>query len=154
MALGIAPETIDSFFEQYGWTFEKSGEDLWFTGFRGDVSNYRIFIKVTEHWAYFTIAPFVVAPKGEDCTRRLNWHLLRLNRDINMAKFCLDADGDIVLTVEMPTESLDYGQFSEALGVLSYYADDSYLEVLNLARTPTAPSRYDAKEDDLDWGEG
>jgi hypothetical protein len=154
MALGIATETIDSFFEQYGWTFEKSGEDLWFTGFRGDVSNYRIFIKVTEHWAYFTIAPFVVAPKDEDCTRRLNWHLLRLNRDINMAKFCLDADGDVVLTVEMPTESLDYGQFSEALGALSYYADDSYLEVLNLAKTPNAPSRYDAKEDDLDWGEG
>lgn len=153
MTLGIAPETIDSFFEQYGWTFEKSGDDVWHTGFRGDVSSYRIFIKVTEHWVYFTIAPFVVAPKDEAFAHRLHWHLLRSNRDINMAKFCLDTGGDVVLTVEMPAENLDYSEFSDALGALSYYADDTYLEILNLAKTPGAPSRYDPKEDDLDWGE-
>jgi hypothetical protein len=153
MTLGIEPETIDGYFEQYEWTYERSGEDVWLTGFRGDVSSFRIFVKVTEHWVYFTIAPFVVAPSDEECTRRLNWHLLRLNRDINMAKFCLDGDGDVVLTVELPTESLDYSEFSDALGALSHYADDTYLEILNLAQAPTASSRYDPKEDDLDWGE-
>lgn len=153
MTLGIAPETIDGYFEQYEWTYERSNEDVWLTGFRGDVSSFRIFVKVTEHWVYFTIAPFVVAPSGEESTHRLNWHLLRLNRDINMAKFCLDGDGDVVLTVELPTESLDYSEFSDALGALSHYADDTYLEILNLAQTPTASSRYDPKEDDLDWGE-
>jgi hypothetical protein len=153
MAPQIPPETIDNFFEQYEWTYEKSGEDVWLTGFKGDVSSFRIFVKVTEHWVYFTIAPFVVAPKDEECAQRLNWHLLRLNRDINMAKFCLDADGDIVLTVELPTESLDYSEFSDALGALSHYADDTYFEILNLAQTPTASSRYDPREDDLDWGE-
>ena len=154
MALGVTPETIDSYFEQYGWSYERSGEDVWLTGFRGDVSSYRIFIKVTEHWAYFTISPLVVAPKEEECVQRLNWHLLRLNRDINMAKFCLDSDGDIVLTVELPTEGLDYSEFSDALGALSHYADDTYLEILNLAQSSDASSRYDPKEDDLDWGEG
>lgn len=155
MAPEIAPETIDSYFEQYEWAYEKSKENVWLTGFRGDVSSFRIFVKVTEHWVYFTISPFVVAPKDEAATHRLNWHLLRLNRDINMAKFCLDSDGDIVLTVELPTESLDYSEFSDALGALSHYADDTYLEILNLAQTPNAPSRYDPKkEDDLDWGDG
>jgi hypothetical protein len=153
MALGIAPEKIDGFFEQYEWSYDRSGEDVWLTGFRGDVSSFRIFVKVTEHWAYFTIAPFVVAPKDESCSSRLNRHLLRLNRDINMAKFCLDSDGDIVLTVEMPTENLDYSEFSDALGALSHYADDTYVEILNLAQSTTASSRYDPKEDDLDWGE-
>ena len=153
MASQIAPETIDSFFEQYGWTYERDGDDLWRTGFRGDVSGFRIFIKLTEHWAFFTIAPFVVAPKDKACTHRLNWHLLRLNRDINMAKFCLDADGDVVLTVELPTENLDYSEFSDALGALSHYADNYYLEILNLAQAPNASSRYDPKDDDLDWGD-
>ena len=153
MTQGITPETIDGYFEQYEWTYERSGEDVWLTGFRGDVSSFRIFVKVTEHWVYFTIAPFVVAPSDEESTHRLNWHLLRLNRDINMAKFCLDGDGDVVLTVELPTESLDYSEFSDALGALSHYADDTYLEILNLAQASTASSRYDPKEDDLDWGE-
>lgn len=153
MALGIAAETIDSFFEQYEWTYERSGEDIWLTGFRGDVSSFRIFLKVTEHWVYFTIAPFVVAPKDEACSSRLNWHMLRLNRDINLAKFCLDADGDVVLTVELPTENLDYSEFSDALGALCHYADDTYLEILTLAQSPNAVSRYDSKEDDLDWGD-
>ncbi len=152
MTMGIAPETMDSFFEQYGWAFEKNGDDVWLTGFRGDVSSFRIFIKVTENWAYFTIAPFVVAPKDKECAHRLNWHLLRLDRDVNMAKFCLDSEGDVVLTVELPTENLDYSEFSDALGALSHYADDTYLEILNLAKTPNAPSRYDPKEEDLDWG--
>lgn len=154
MTLEIAPETIDSFFEQYGWTYDKNVDDTWLTGFRGDVASFRIFVKVTEHWAFFTIAPLVVAPQDEECTRRLNWHLLRMNRDINMAKFCLDSDGDVVLTVELPTENLDYSEFSDAMGALCHYADDTYLEILNLAQTPSAPSRYDPKDDDLDWGEG
>ena len=153
MTLGIAPETMASFFEQYEWTYERSGDDTWYTGFRGDVSSFRIFIKVTEHWAFFTIAPLVVAPKDEECVRKLHWHLLRLNRDINMAKFCLDSDGDVVLTVELPTENLDYSEFSDALGALSHYADDTYLEILNLGQSPNAASRYDPKEDDLDWGD-
>lgn len=154
MALGIAPEKIDGFFEQYGWTFEKSGDDTWLTGFRGDVSSFRIFVKVTEHWAFFTIAPLVIAPKDPECANRLNWHLLRMNREMNMSKFCLDGDGDVILTVELPVEGLDYSEFSDALGALCHYADDTFLEILNLANKPGAPSRYDAKEDDLDWGEG
>ncbi|MFZ5916219.1 MAG: YbjN domain-containing protein [Chloroflexota bacterium] len=154
MASDISPATIDSYFGQYEWSYERSGDDVWLTGFRGDISNFRIFVKLTEHWVYFTIAPFVVAPKDEACARRLNWHLLRLNRDINMAKFCLDGDGDVVLTVELPTEGLDYSEFADALGALSHYADDTYLEVLNLAQSPKAASRFDAREDDLDWGEG
>ena len=71
-----------------------------------------------------------------------------------MTKFCLDSDGDVVLTVELPTENMDYSEFSDALGALSHYADDTYLEILTLAQQVDASSRYDSKEDELDWGEG
>ena len=53
----------------------------------------------------------------------------------------------------LPTENLDYSEFSDALGALSHYADDTYLEILNLGQSPNAASRYDPKEDDLDWGD-
>jgi hypothetical protein len=56
-----------------------------------------------------------------------------LNREINMAKFAIDDDADVVLTVELPTENLEEGEFKDALDALSYYADKHYLDVLNRA---------------------
>ena len=49
----------------------------------------------------------------------------------------------MLLAVELPTENLDYSEFSDAINALCYYADDIYLELLNLSRVPGAPSRYD-----------
>ena len=76
----------------------------------------------------------MVAPKNEDCALQLYRHLLRLNREMNMAKFAIDDDADVVLTVELPTENLDESEFKDALDALSYYADRHYVEVLNLAQ--------------------
>jgi hypothetical protein len=152
----LTPETIDGFFQQYGWTYQRDMQDapdVWNTGWRGDAASFRMFIKLTDNWIYFTISPFVVAPKKPECKEKLYYHLLRLNRDVNMAKFCIDNDGDVVLTVELPCTDLDYNEFSDAIGALCYYADDTYVEMLNLATTPNAASRYDPKpQDDLDWG--
>ncbi len=152
--MSVTPEVIDGYFEQYGWTYSREpGSNDWSTGFRGEVNNFRIFVRLTDNWAYFTIIPFIVGPKDSQCKQKLHWHLLRLNREINMAKFALDQDDDVLLTVELPSENLDYSEFSDALGALCYYADDTYLEMLNIAQTPEASSRFDPKEDDLDWGE-
>lgn len=151
--MSVTPETIDGYFEQYGWHYNREpGSNDWTTGFRGDVASFRIFVRLTEKWIYFTIIPFVIAPQDPQCASRLHWHLLRLNREINMAKFCLDEDNDVVLTVELPCENLDYSEFSDAIGAMCYYADEHYLKVLNLAQSPNAPSHFDA-EDDLDWSE-
>jgi len=152
--MGVTKETIDSYFEQYGWTYTYEPEhNIWRTGFRGDVASFRIALRVTDNWAFFVIAPFVLKPKDPECERRLYRHLLRLNYEINMAKFTVDPDGDITLTVELPTENLDYSEFADAINALSYYADEHYLEILNLAQDPTARSRFEPEAEDLDWGE-
>lgn len=143
MGVTPTPDTIDRWFEEYGWKSDREGDCLWRTSFRGDVSDFRIFVKMTEDWIYFAIAPFIIAPKYDDLLQRLYWHILRLNSDINMAKFCVDSDGDVVLTVELPTESLDYSEFRDAINSLAHYADETYLELINLANISDAPSRYD-----------
>ena len=143
MGMEVTPDTIDEWFREYGWKADREGDDDWRTGFRGDVSDFRIFLKMTENWIYFTIAPFIIAPQSEEVLQHFYLHLLRLNREINLAKFCIDSDGDVVLTVELPTESLDYSEFRDAINTLCYYADDTYLEMINLANIPGAPSRYD-----------
>jgi hypothetical protein len=125
---------VEEFLTKDGWPFERVDDHTWRSGFRGDVNSFRFFVRLTDNWIFFTIVPFVVAPKSEASALALYRHLLRLNREINMAKFAIDDDADVVLTVELPTENIDESEFKDALDALSYYADKHYLDVLNLAQ--------------------
>jgi hypothetical protein len=151
--MSVTAETIAEYFEQYGWSYDQISETDFRTGFRGDVSIFRIVVHIADSWVYFSISPFVVAPQDPSCERALYKHLLHLNHEINMAKFTIDQDGDVILTVELPNENLDYSEFSGALGALSYYADDNYAQVFILAQVPQAHNIYEEKED-LDWEAG
>jgi hypothetical protein len=151
--VAITAETIQGYFEQYGWTYEQTAESDFRTGFRGDVSSFRILVRIADDWMYFSIAPFIVAPKDAGCERKLYKHLLNLNHEMNMAKFTVDSDGDIILTVELPSENLDYNEFSDALGALAYYADDNYAQGFILAHVPDAHSIFE-QDQELDWETG
>ncbi len=59
--------------------------------------------------------------------------LLELNRDMNMAKFSIDEDDDVVLSVEYPLADLDPSEVRDAVDVLSFYADKYFAEVAKLA---------------------
>jgi putative sensory transduction regulator len=151
--MALTPETLEGYFEQYGWTYQKIDDAYFRTVFRGDVSSFVIHVRIAGDWVYFSVAPFVVTPQDTECERKLYGHLLKLNHEINMAKFTVDSDGDIVLTVELPGEHLDYSEFSDALGALSYYADDNYTRVFVLAHMPEAHAIFEDGQD-LDWGTG
>jgi hypothetical protein len=58
--------------------------------------------------------------------------LLKLNREINMAKFSIDEDGDVVLSVEYRIENLDESEVRDAVDVLVVYAEKYHAEVLSL----------------------
>jgi hypothetical protein len=139
----MSPALVDAYFQRYKWMYQRTAPGVWQTGWRSNVASFQMFVKLTSRWIYFTVSPFVSGPIDPNRSERLNHYLLRLNRDINMAKFCLDSDRNIVLTVEMPCANLDYEEFADALNTLCHYAEDVYIELRNLARNPTAPSRYD-----------
>jgi hypothetical protein len=151
--MALTLETIEGYFKQYGWSYERVNDTDFRTGFRGDVSSFRIIVRLAGDWTYFSIAPFVIAPADQECERKLFRHLLRLNQEINMAKFTVDSDGDVILTVELPSENLDYSEFSDAMGALAYYADDTYAKVFILAHVPEAHFIYEENQD-LDWESG
>ena len=94
--MSITVETIAGYFEQYGWSYDQLSETDFRTGFRGDVSIFRIIVHIADNWVYFSISPFVVAPQDPECERMLYKHLLHLNHEINMAKFTIDQDGDVI----------------------------------------------------------
>ena len=127
-------EDVPGFFERYGWQYERQGPGLYRTGFLGDTGHYDIWVRVGQHWAYFTINPYVERP-GE---RRHGGETLRLlleaNHELNMAKFAVDEEGDVLLTVELPREDLGYSHFADALTALSHYAD-AYRDRFDVAIT-------------------
>ncbi|MCP4501837.1 MAG: YbjN domain-containing protein [Deltaproteobacteria bacterium] len=119
---------LDGFFDEYGWQFEKSEEQLFRTGFVGETGQYDIWIRLTEHWVYFIIHPFVKPVTDPMAKAEVCRVLLEANFAINMAKFAMDETGEVSLSVELPVSGFRYSHFSDALTAISHYADDHRAE--------------------------
>jgi hypothetical protein len=119
----LQADDIAEFFDEYGWRYERRSDGLFRSGFQGDTGHYEIWIRVSDEWVYLTITPFVAKPDDEDHPPAVLEALLRSNYELNLAKFALDEDGDILLTVELPREGFDYSHFADSLTALSHYAD-------------------------------
>ena len=117
-----APE-IDGFFNTYGWDFRQEGEDLFRTGFVGDVGHFDVWLRVTEDWLFFSIQPYIPLFEGKAHGTEVLSLLLYANHELSLAKFALDEDGDLVLAVELPAKGFGYSHFADALTALSHYAD-------------------------------
>lgn len=79
-----------------------------------------VFVRLTEDWLVASVVPFLQT-RGDNSFELVRW-LLRQNRDLYQARFSTDEDGDVVLSVELPTESLDASEIRLALENLLRYA--------------------------------
>lgn len=149
--MSVTPEIIEEFFQRYGWTYNREGDNTWITGVRTKVSAFRIMLRVTDHWVFFIINPLVVAPSFPDERLRFYYHALRYNLDMNFAKLGIDSDGDLFMAIEIPTESFDYTHFVDALDGISHHATMVYAELFGLAHNPHGTiGRYDFELEAVD----
>ena len=130
----VTAEVVEKHLKRLKRRFKRIDETTWLTTHRGEVNTFRLFIRLIRSWLLFTIYPFVMSPESDEAKGKLYAHLLSLNHHMNMAKFSLDEDREVVLMVEFPTENLDHSEFKDALDLLSYYSDKYYLDALNLAQ--------------------
>jgi hypothetical protein len=140
----LTPHQVEQFFEQHELPYSRAEDDtLWYADIAAAGEQFEFFLGLDdeEEWVYFTINPFVPTP-DPDCLDNLSRHLARLNYDVTMAKFVIDDEGDVALTVELPAEGFLYAHFEAALAALSDAASESYDEVLNLSQDATAVSSY------------
>jgi len=114
------------------WPFERLDETTWRSGFRTETEQFRFFVRLTENWVYLTIIPFVTMPDDDASLLKLFRRLLELNREITLAKFAIDK-ADVVLTVELPTESMQASLFKDGLDALSFYANSHHAELVELS---------------------
>lgn len=115
-----------------GWPIEEVSENTIRSRFRGGDRIFPVFIHMEPEYVTFAVIPFVKLPKELEIAQGVVERLLRLNRDMNMAKFSVDEDDDVVLSVEYRLEELDPSEVRDAVDVLSFYAEKYRAEVLAL----------------------
>lgn len=108
--------TILGYLESLGFPVEPNGVRTYLHRRTTDEGGLDIYLRFSDAWMIASIVPFL-ATRGEGGFELHRW-LLRENRDIPLGKFALDEDGDVVLTVELPTESLDPSEVERAMTAL------------------------------------
>jgi hypothetical protein len=119
--------------EREGWPVEVMSEATMRSRFQGSVRSFQLFVHLEPPYVTFAVIPFVRLPQEPEVVDDVARRLLRLNREINMAKFSVDEDGDVVLSVEYRLEHLDPSEVRDAVDVLSFYAEKHHAEVQQLA---------------------
>ena len=132
--LTVDAETIARLLEEGGWTCSQIDAGVWRGRFRGsdDVFPYIIRVDEERRLLSFAIVPFLHSPQDERVAAALYTRLLQLNQVLLMAKFSIDDDLDVVLSVDYPTSHLDESEFRDCLDALFYYADAHHDELTRL----------------------
>ena len=129
----MTKDQITAHLRQEGWPLEALGEATFRTRFRGEHRAFSFFLHVDATYMSLSVVPYVRLPAVPEVAERLMVRLLRLNRDINLARFSVDDEGDVVLSVDYPLADLDPSEVKDALDVLSFYAEKHWEEVQALA---------------------
>jgi len=134
--LRLDDESIRKLLKEAGWPCERINEDTWRSRFKTKKATFPFFVRVDPAgWVVLAIVPFSRSPEEVPAADALYQRLLELNHKLLMAKFSIDDDLDVVLSVEYPTGAIDASEFRDALDALSFYADKHHEELGALAGT-------------------
>jgi hypothetical protein len=115
-------DEVRSCLEKDGWPVEVVSEATMRSRFRSGDRIFPLFVHFEPDYAIFAVIPFAKLPTDEGGDL-LAERLLRHNREMNLAKFSVDEDGDVILSVEYPLRDLDPSEVRDAIDVLSFYAE-------------------------------
>jgi hypothetical protein len=124
--------------EKDGWPIEALSPSTMRSRFRGTERIFRLLVHLEDSFVTLAVIPFTRLPDDPGIADDLMRRLLRLNREINLAKFSVDEDGDVILSVEYRLEHLDPSEVRDAVDVLSFYADRHFAEIDRLVRAGNA----------------
>ena len=114
--------------ETDGWPVDVVSEVTMRSRFRSGDRIFPVFVHLEAEYANFVVVPFAKLPADERGDALAD-RLLVLNREMNLAKFSVDEDGDVILSVEYPLAELDPSEVRDAIDVLSFYAEKYRAEV-------------------------
>ena len=116
----MEPGALAQQLETLGWSAERHDDRTFRCVHETEAGELVVFVRLDENWLIASVVPFL-RTRGDNSFELSRW-LLRMNRDMYQTKFAYDEDGDVVLTVELPTESLDPSEIRTALSDLVEHA--------------------------------
>ncbi len=129
----ITSKVIDTYSKKYGIQFTPLGDIGWVTYVGPGDSGKEISISKSQTTIFFSIYPLLEV-KCKKCKPQLAQHLLLLNSQTPLVKYSVDADWNILLSVEYPIDEFSYELFKVALDALIEALEKHYPEILEIAK--------------------
>lgn len=126
-------EEVRGCLQKDGWPVDVVSDVTMRSRFRSGDRIFPVFVHIDADYVSFAVIPFSKLPDDE-AGDGMAERLLELNREMNLAKFSVDEDGDVILSVEYPIEDLDPSEVRDAIDVLSFYAEKYHAEVSELSQ--------------------
>ena len=124
--------TVETFLKEQGWPVTELGPGTLRSSFRGNEATFPLVVQFEDGWVKLTVLPIARMPADATKAEKLYERLLRLNGEIMLARFSLDEDGDVLLSVEFPSQNMDQSEIRDALDVLTYYAEKHQAEIKSI----------------------
>jgi len=135
MPLRIDGATVPDLLVEAGFGPSRISDDTWRVRFQGHAGAFPLLVRGSAKGIVtFAIVPYLRSPKGPAEAATLYQRLLELNHRMLLAKFSIDDDLDDVLSAEWPAADMDRSEFSDAIDVVTYYADRFFGELEPLGR--------------------
>src|SRR4051794_38831731 len=99
--------TVEAFLREQGWPVTELGPGTLRSSFRGNDVTFPLVVQFEEGWVKLTVLPIARMPADATKAEKLYERLLRLNGEIMLARFSLDEDGDVLLSVEFPGSNMN-----------------------------------------------
>lgn len=111
--------TLEAWFTRMGWRVDRKDDTTLRVTPPGD-SPPAFYARCAESWVLLAIVPVIArgGPRPPDLSRRL----LAVTRDMRLAKLAYDEDGDVLLSAELPTESLVFTELCDTAERMVRYA--------------------------------
>lgn len=113
---------VEAFLQSRKWVTTRIDDRTIRSSFKvGRGTMYPLIATCDANWVKLAVVPLGRLPADLTKAEKLYAQLLRWNGEIMFARFSLDEDGDVTLSVELAAKDLDDSDLSDALDVLTYY---------------------------------
>jgi hypothetical protein len=117
-------DQLEAFLKKRDWTTTRLAAATIRTSFKAPRGTMYPLVATHEgEWVKLAVVPLGRLPPDLVKAENLYGQLLRWNGELMFARFSLDEDGDVILSVEFPVDDLDESEIGDALDVLTFYAN-------------------------------
>ncbi len=133
---------IEVYLQRYGWTYESLGHNRWVTGWSNHDRTYNLSVTLSDTFVCFEVSPLldidIVWEQWPEVLKGLH----ELNDRCQFVKLLITDQGKVFLSAHSLRAGFDFDQLKTIIGIIAYYADSLYEEVIDLLRNAGFNTHY------------